>query len=209
MVGAMGTRRSSTTVVPHEKWSFKSLFYPQFDVATIENKYILNYLKKIYPSSHRLLVIILISHALINSIEIFLFNSLKSKRDKIIHLVLLAISICLNILSLIIINRLRNRILSNLISFLCLCPLAIFSGFYPLECHIYLLIILIYTLANFTLILSVLLSIIIIIIITILSLETKMRLILLLITNIVGIYLNRLLDITMRSAYNQLCKSKF
>jgi hypothetical protein len=36
-----------------------------------------------------------------------------------------------------------------------------------------------------------------------------MRLILLLIINIIGIYLNRLLDITMRSAYNQLCKSKF
>jgi hypothetical protein len=208
MVGAMGTRRLSTTVVPREKWSLKSLFYPQFDSSTIENKYILSYLKKIYPSSHRLLVIILISHALINSIGIFLFNS-PSKKSKIIHLTLLTISICLNTLSLIIINRLRNKILSNIISFICLCPLGILSCFYPSECHIYLLIILIYTLANFSLFLSILISILITIIITVLTLETKMCLILLLLTNIIGIYLNRLLDITMRSAYNQLCKSKF
>jgi hypothetical protein len=207
MVGAMGTRRVSANVVPHENWSFKSLFYPQFDSSTIEKKYILNYLKKIYPSSHRLLVIILISHALINSIEISLYGP--TKESKIIHLTLLAISICLNILSLIIIHRLQNRILSYIISFLCLCPLGILSCYYPFECHIYLLIILIYTLANFSLILSIVLSILIITVITIFSLEAKMRLILLLLLNIIGIYLNRLLDITMRSAYNQLCKSKF
>jgi adenylate cyclase 9 len=208
MVGAMGTRRLSTNIVPREKWSLKSLFYPQFDSSTIEKKYILSYLKKIYPSSHRLLVIILISHALINSIELFIFNTL-TKKTKIIHLILLAISICLNILSLIIINRLRNKILSNVISFICLCPLAILSCIYPSECHLYLLIVLIYTLANLSLFLSILISILITIIITVLTLETKTCLILVLISNMIGIYLNRLLDITMRSAYNQLCKSKF
>lgn len=206
MVGAMGTRRLPTNIVPREKWSFKSLFYPQFDSSIIENKYILNYLKKIYPSSHRLLVIILISHALINSIGIFIFNS-SLNQSKIIHLALLAISICLNILSLIIINYLRNKILSNLISFLCLCPLAILSCVYPSECHIYLLIILIYTLANLTFFLSILISITITLIITVVTLEDKRRLILVLVSNIIGVYLNRLLDITMRSAYNQLCKS--
>jgi hypothetical protein len=208
MVGAMGTRRLPTNVVPHEKWSLKSLFYPRFDSSTIEKKYILNYLKQIYPSSHRLLVIILISHALINTIEIFSFNSLP-KQSKIIHLILLAISIAFNALSLIIITRLRNRILSNITSFICLSPLAILSYLYPSECHIYLLIILIYTLANFSLFFSVLISIIITIIVAVLTLETKMCLVLLLISNLIGIYLNRLLDITMRSAYNQLCKSKF
>jgi len=208
MVGAMGTRRLSTNVVPREKWSLKNLFYPQFDSSTIEKKYILSYLKTIYPSSHRLLVIILISHALINLIEVLLLNSLP-KQSKVFHLSLLAISICLNILSLIIINRLRIHILSNIISFICLCPLAILSCLYPLECHIYLLIILIYTLANFSLLLSILISILITIIVLVLTLNIKMRLVLLLISNIIGIYLNRLLDITMRSAYNQLCKSKF
>ncbi|CAF1037346.1 unnamed protein product [Adineta steineri] len=206
MVGAMGTRRLSTNVVPREKWSLKNLFYPQFDSSNVEKKYILSYLKRIYPSSHRLLVTILISHALINSLEIFLFDS-SSKQSKIFHLSLLAISICLNILSLIIINRLRIHILSNIISLICICPLAILSCLYPLECHIYLLIILIYTLANFSLLLSILLSILITIIITFLTLNSKMRLILLLISNIIGIYSNRLLDITMRSAYNQLCKN--
>jgi hypothetical protein len=208
MVGAMGTRHLSTNVVPREKWSLKSLFYPRFDSSTIENKYVLSYLKKIYPSSHRLLVIILINHALINSIEIFSFNS-HTRKSKIIHLILLAISICLNTLSLIIINRLRNKILSSIISLICLCPLVILSCLYPSECHIYLLIILIYTLANLSLFLSILISILITIFITVLTLEIKMCLILILISNLIGIYLNRLLDITMRSAYNQLIKSKF
>jgi len=208
MVGAMGTRHLSTNVVPREKWSLKSVFYPRFDSSTIENKYALSYLRKFYPSSHRLLVIILITHALINSIEIFSFN-LYPKQSKIIHLTLLIISIFLNTLSLILINRLRNKIISNIISFICLLPLTILSCLYPLECHIYLLIILIYTLANLSLFLSILISILIIIYITIFTLQTKICLILILISNLIGIYLNRLLDITMRSAYNQLIKSKF
>ncbi|UJR20313.1 hypothetical protein I4U23_023444 [Adineta vaga] len=206
MNGAMGTHRLSTAVVPHEKWSLKNLFYPQFDSPTNEKKYILSYLKKIFPSSHRILVTILISHALINSIKIFLFDSL-TKQSKVLHLSLLAISICLNILSLILINRLRIHILSNIISFICLCPLAILSCLYPAECHIFLLIVLIYTLANFSLLLSILLSVLITLIITFLTLDIKMRLILLIVSNIIGIYLNRSLDITMRSAYNQLCKN--
>lgn len=208
MVGAMGTRRLSANVVPREKWSLKSLFYSQFDSPIIENKYNLNYLRKTYPSSHRLLVVILVSHALINLTEIFLFKSLTTKESKIIHLALLSISIFLNISSLIIIKYLKNRILSNIISFVCICPLTILSCLYPTECHIYLLIILIYTLANFSLTLSILISALIIIIITIFTLEEKKRLLLLIITNMIGIYLNRLVDITMRSAYNQLCKSK-
>ncbi|CAF1405905.1 unnamed protein product [Rotaria sp. Silwood1] len=206
MVGAMGTRRLSINVVPREKWSLKSLFHSQFDSAIIEKKYNLNYLKKIYPSSHRLLVIILISHALINLIEIFSVKSI-SKKENIIQLSLLSISISLNILSLIIIKRLKNRILSNIISFICLCPLGVISCLYPEECHIYLLIILIYTLANFSLLLSILISILITVDITVFTLTLKMRLVLLLISNMIGIYLNRLLDITMRSAYNQLCKN--
>ncbi|CAF3562831.1 unnamed protein product [Rotaria sp. Silwood1] len=206
MVGAMGTRRLSINVVPREKWSLKSLFHSQFDSAIIEKKYNLNYLKKIYPSSHRLLVIILISHALINLIEIFAVKSISEKKN-IIQLSLLSISISLNILSLIIIKRLKNRILSNIISFICLCPLGVISCLYPEECHIYLLIILIYTLANFSLLLSILISILITVDITVFTLTLKMRLVLLLISNMIGIYLNRLLDITMRSAYNQLCKN--
>ncbi|CAF1069139.1 unnamed protein product [Rotaria sp. Silwood1] len=206
MVGAMGTRRLSINVVPREKWSLKSLFHSQFDSAIIEKKYNLNYLKKIYPSSHRLLVIILISHALINLIEIFAVKSISEKKN-IIQLSLLSISISLNILSLIIIKRLKNRILSNIISFICICPLGVISCLYPEECHIYLLIILIYTLANFSLLLSILISILIIVDITVFTLTSRMRLVLLLISNMIGIYLNRLLDITMRSAYNQLCKN--
>jgi adenylate cyclase 9 len=207
MVGAMGTRRLSANIVPREKWSLKSLFCPQFESSIIEKKYILRYLKIIYPSSHRLLVTILISHAFINSIEILAFNTL-AKQAKIIHLILLAISIAFNVLSLIIILRLRNRILSNLTSLICLCPLAILSCLYPSECHIYLLIILLYTLANVSLLLSVLISILITIIIAVLTLETRICLILILISNMIGVYLNRLWDITMRSAYHQLCKSK-
>jgi hypothetical protein len=208
MVGAMGTRLLSTNIVPSEKWSLKSLFYPKFESPIIEKKYLLRYLEIIYPSSHRLLVIILISHGLLNLIEIAAFNTLE-KKAKIIHLTLLAISIALNLLSLIIITRLRNRILSNLTSLICLCPLAILSCLYPSECHIYLLIILLYTLANLSLFISVLISILIIIIISVLTLENKTYLILILISNMIGVYLNRLLDITMRSAYNQLCRSKF
>ncbi|CAF1221218.1 unnamed protein product [Rotaria magnacalcarata] len=206
MVGAMGTHPMSTNVVPREKWSLKSLFYSQFDSPTIEKKYNLNYLRKTYPPNHRLLVVILISHALINSLEIFSFKSISEKKN-IIHLSILTISICLNILSLIIINRLKNRILSNIISIICLCPLTILSCLYPEECHIYLLIILIYSLANFSVLLSILMSISITVIITVLTLNSKICLVLLLITNIFGIYLNRLVDITMRSAYNQLCKN--
>ncbi|CAF3098345.1 unnamed protein product [Rotaria sp. Silwood2] len=206
MVGAMGTRRLSINVVPREKWSLKSLFHSQFDLPTIERKYNLNYLKKIYPSYHRLLVVILISHALINSTEIFIFKSISTKKI-IIQLSLLSTSICLNILSLILINRLRNRILSNIISFICIFPLVVLTCLYPLECHIYLLIILIYTLANFSLLLSILISVLITLTITIFTLTSKMSLLLLLISNIIGIYLNRLLDIIMRSSYNQLCKN--
>ena len=207
MAGAMATRRSSIDSVLREKWSLKPIVCSQFDSSTAEKKYILNYLKKIYPSNHRLLVVILICHALINSTEIFIFESLKETK-KLIHLILLAISISLNILSLIIIKRLQNRILSNIVSFICLCPLAILSCLYPLECHIELLIIIIYTLANFPLILSVLISILITIIIASITLKEKIYLVLLSIANLIGIYLNRLLDLTMRSAYYQLCKSK-
>ncbi|CAF0948730.1 unnamed protein product [Rotaria sordida] len=206
MVGAMGTRRLSINVVPREKWSLKSLFHSQFDSPTIEKKYNLNYLRKIYPSSHRLLVVILISHALINSIEIFSYKSI-SEKSNIIKLILLGLSIFFNILSLIIINRLKNRILSNIISFICLCPLAVLSCLYPSECHIYILIILIYTLANFSLLLSILISIVITVLIAALTLKSRMCLLLLLISNIIGIYLSRLLDITIRSAFNQLCKN--
>ena len=208
MVGAMGTRRLPTTTVPREKWSFKSLFSPEFESSIIEKKYLLRYLKIIYPTNHRLLVIILISHALINSIELTIFNTLP-KQAKIIHLTLLAISIALNLLSLIVVPRLPNRILSNLISLICLCPLAILSCLYPSECHIYLLLILVYTLASLSLISSVSISISIIVIISIFTLASKFYLILFLISNMIGMYLNRLLDITMRSAYKQLCQSKF
>ena len=207
MVGAMGTRRLSTTVVSREKWSLKSLFYPQFPSSNIEKKYILSYLKIIYPSSHRLLVISLLSHALINSIEIFFFNSIVDRRERILHLVLLLISIISNLLSLFIIPHLRNRLLSNLTSLICLCPLAILSCFYPQECHIYLLIILIYTLANFSLFLSIIFSIVITLILIFVTLTDNKRLILILVSNLIGIYLNRLLDITIRSAYNQLCEN--
>lgn len=207
MVGAMGTHLLPTNVVPREKWPIKSLFYPKFEPPSVEKKYNLNYLKKTYPSSHRLLVLILISHALINLTEIVSFKRI-TETSNIIRIVLLTISICFNILSLFIISRLKNRILSYIISFICICPLAILSCLHPDECHIYLLIILIYTLASFSLLLSILISILITIIITIVTLKLKICLVLLLITNLIGIYLNRLLDITTRSAYNQLCESK-
>ena len=205
MVGAMGTRRVSSNAVPQESWSLKSLFNPQFDSPANEKKYILSYLTKFYPSSHRLLVIILVVHALISSLKIFLFDS--SIPSKTIQLALLASSICLNLLSLLLINRLRNRLVSNVISFVCLCPLAILSCLYPAECHVYLLIILIYTLANLSLLTSLFMSLFITLVISVLSFQEDFRFILLLVSNLIGIYLNRLLDITRRTAYNQLCKS--
>ena len=61
--------------------------------------------------------------------------------------------------------------------------------------------------------LSVLISILIIIILlflTVLTLDDKNAIYsLFLISNMIGVYLNRLLDVTMRSAYNQLCQSMF
>ncbi|CAF2587854.1 unnamed protein product [Rotaria sp. Silwood2] len=195
----METQRLSSNVLPHEKSILKSIFYPQFESSLIEKKYQLNYLTNIYPSNHRLLVIILISHSLLNIFEIF-FLKFERNASKIICLSLLCSIICLNIFSLLIINSIRNRIISNIISLICLCPLIILACLNPMECHIYFLIILIYTLSNLNFFLSILLSILI----TVLTLKLKMRLLLLLIINIIGIYLNRLLDITMRSAYNQL-----
>ena len=208
MVGAMGspTRRASSTVVPGESWSLKSLIYPQFDSRANEKKYISNYLKKIYPSSHRLLVMILVSHALINGTAIF---ALKALRDRwsVVHLICLGVSALFNILSLSIVSRLRTRVLSNLLSLICLSPLTILSCLYPTECHLYLLIILIYTLSNLPLVCSCLLSLVITLFISLFPLQFDVRLILLLVSNLIGIYLNRLLDITMRSAYNQLYKN--
>lgn len=206
MVGAKGSprsRRVSGNAVGGENWSLKSLVYPQFDSRVNEKKYIWNYLKKIYPLSHRLLVIILVTHALINSIEIFALKPLRSEWS-IRHLICLGLSLLFNGFSLLVVGRLRTRLLANLFSLICLTPLTILSCLYPVECHLYLLIILIYTLANLPLLCSLLLSALITIIISIFPLKLDVRLILLLISNLVGIYLNRLLDITMRSAYNQL-----
>jgi hypothetical protein len=209
MVGAMETRRLSKEVVPREKYSFRSIFYPSFESKSIENKYIQSYLTTLFPSNHRLLVLILIIDSLINFFEILLFKSIKIHSSKLIHLSLFGINILVNLLSLIIINRIRNRLLSNLISLICLTPLIILSCLYPMECHVYILLILLYTLCNICLILSILISIIITIIISILTLESKRCLILFLIINLIGIYLNRLFEITNRSSYDQLCKSKF
>jgi len=60
MVGTMKTRHLSSNIVNQEKCSLKSIFYPKFESKLIENKYFLSYLTNIYPSCHRLLVIILI-----------------------------------------------------------------------------------------------------------------------------------------------------
>jgi len=204
MVGTMKTRHLSSNIVNQEKCSLKSIFYPKFESKLIENKYFLSYLTNIYPSCHRLLVLILIIHGFINLIELFLFKNKIDSKSKIIHLSLLLISILLNLLSLIIINKIKNIYLSNIISLICLFPLIILSCYYPFEFHIYILIILIYTLSNITFLLSLIISIII----TLLILKIKINLILLLIINLIGIYLNRLLDITIRSSYNQLRKSK-
>ena len=203
MVGAKGSRGVSVNAVPGESWSLKSLVYPQFDSRLNEKKYIWNYLKKIYPSSHRLLVIILVIHALINSIEIFVFKPLRSEWS-ILHLVCLGLSLVFNVLSLLVVGRLRRRLLANLFSLICLTPLMVLSCLYPNECHLYLLMILIYTLANLPLLCSLVVSLLLTMIISLFPLKFDLRLILLLIINLVGIYLNRLLDITMRSAYNQL-----
>ena len=206
MVGAKGSpprRRVSVNAVGGESWSLKSLVYPQFDSRINEKKYIWNYLKKIYPSSHRLLVIILVSHALINSIEILALKPLRNQWS-ILHLICLGLSLVLNVISLFVVGRLRRRLVANLFSLICLTPLMILSCLYPVECHLYLLIILIYTLANLPLVCSLLVSLVITIVISLFPLKFDVRLILVLIINLVGIYLNRLLDITMRSAYNQL-----
>jgi len=208
MVSAMETHRLSTNVITRENWSFKSIFYPKFESKLIENKYLLSYLTNIYPSSHRLLVVILIIHGFIHLFQLFMFKSEIDSQSKIIHLSLLCSSLLLNIFSLILINHLRNRFLSNLISLICLSPLIILSCFYPMECHLYILIISIYTLSHFYLHLSIFVSILITIIISIFTVKSKIYFLLLLIINLIGIYLNRLLEITIRSAYNQLCKSK-
>ncbi|CAF3436410.1 unnamed protein product, partial [Rotaria sp. Silwood2] len=170
----METQRLSSNVLPHEKSILKSIFYPQFESSLIEKKYQLNYLTNIYPSNHRLLVIILISHSLLNIFEIF-FLKFERNASEIICLSLLCSIICLNIFSLLIINSIRNRIISNIISLICLCPLIILACLNPMECHIYFLIILIYTLSNLNFFLSILLSILI----TVLTLKLKMRLLLL------------------------------
>ncbi|CAF3160389.1 unnamed protein product [Rotaria socialis] len=202
MVGAMETRRLSGNIFSRDKNFLKSIFYPQFESELIEKNYNLNYLTNIYPSNHRLLVFILISHSLFYLFEIF-YLKLEINSLKLIYLSLLCSTICLNLLSLLIINRVRNIILSNIISLLCLCPLIIITCLYPMECHIYFLIILLYTISNLFLPLSILISILV----TILILRLQTGLILLLIINIIGIYLNRLLESTIRSAYNQLCKN--
>jgi len=205
MVGAMKTRHFSSNIVNQEKWSLKSIFYPKFESKLIENKYLLSYLTNIYPSSHRLLVFILIIHGFVNLIKLFLFKIKLDSISSIINLSLLSLSILLNIFSLILLNKLKKKYLSNIISLICLSPLIMLSCFNPFECHIYILIILIYTLSTFSFFLSLLISIIIILF----TLKLKENLILLLIVNLIGIYLNRLLDITIRSSYNQLRKSKF
>jgi len=205
----MATRRLSTNAVNKEKFSLKSIFYPKFESKITENKYLLSYLKYIYPSSHHFLVLLLIIHAFINLFHVFFFKMKYESSSKIIHISLLCSSIFLNIFSLLLITRLKNRLLSNLISLICLSPLIILSCFYPMEYHVFLLIILIYTLSNFSLPLSLLISIILILILSLFTLKSKIYFILLVISNLIGIYLNRLLDITIRSAYNQLCKSKF
>ena len=204
----METRQLPSCFTFCKKWSCHSLCCSQIHSLTLEKTCIANYLEKIYPSSHRLLVVILICHALLNSTKIFIFDSLKDSRT-IIHLVLLIIGIVLNFLSLIVTNRLQKRILSNVTSFICLFPLALLSCLYPFECHIYLLFILIYTLAHFPLILSILISTSLTIIIASLTLKQRIYLILFLITNIIGTYLNRLLNLTICSIYNQLDQSKF
>lgn len=205
MVGAMETDHLSSNEFFRKKNLLKSIFYPQFESSILEKKYQLTYLKNIYPLNHRLLVIILISHSLLNLIEIFLIKS-EINSSKIISLSLLCSTICLNIFSLIIIKSIRNILLSNIISLICLSPFIILTCLYPMEYHIYILIILIYTLSNIYFPLTIIISMII----TVLTLKLKIRLILLLIIiNIIGIYLNRLLDLTIRSAYDQLCQSKF
>jgi len=169
MVGAMKTtRRSSENVCLRENWSLKSICFPQFQSKLIEKKNFLSFLTHIYLSRHRLLVSILISHAFIYLFKLFFFKlEKKDLSAKIIVLTLLILSILVNLFSLIIINRLRNRFLSNLISLICLLPMSILSCFYPFEYHIYVLIILIYTLLNLSLILSILITILITILILI------------------------------------------
>lgn len=189
------------------KWNWKDIIYPKFESKLIEKKFLRSYLEKIYPSSHRLLVFLLTSHGLINLIERFLFHSF-SDRTNLIHLILFSFSICLNLLSLIFLHRQRIRSLSILTSIICLFPLTVLSILNPNECHIYFLIILFYTLTNFPLIISLICSLSTIISIIILEQKFDRRYILFILIHFIGIYLNRLLEITTRSAYDQLCKSK-
>lgn len=221
----MGTERISTTAtatasptptagptvgtsVRQEKtgWTFSNLVFPQFDSELIEKKYLLSFLKKIYPSNHRLLVIILISHSLINLIERIFTHSLNDRSNQI-HLILFALSLIFNLLSLIFLNRQRIRLLSIFISFCCLFPLTILSIVYPHECHLYLLIILFYTLTHFPLIFSLICSFSTMFVAFALQWKFDHRLIVLFISHLIGIYLNRLIEITTRSAYDQLCKN--
>jgi hypothetical protein len=207
MVGAMGTGLAAPNVVSQESCSWKSLLCSQFDSPAIENKYTRSYLKKIYPSSHRLLVIVLLSHALLNCIQIGVFESLRDS-SSLLQLSLLAVSACLNLCSLLFIGRLHTRLLSNLVSLLCLCPLALLSGLYPSACHIYLFVILVYTLASLPLVLSLLLSLGLTVVVASWSLRLDVRLIVLLLSNVIGIYVHRLLEIITRSAFEQSCQSK-
>jgi hypothetical protein len=199
----MESRRVSVNVVPRENWSLKSIFFPRFDSSLIENKYLLNYFKSIYPSSHRLLVLICVVNAFIDLFEIILFKS----QMKVMNLSLIIITIILNICSLFVLHLIRNRLLSNVISLICICPLIVLSCLYPSESNICIIIILIYTLCNISLPLSLSISLIISII-SIIRLKWRIDLIFYIIINLIGIYLNRLFEITIRSSFNQLCQSK-
>jgi len=208
----MGTERISTTTSANRpekdktKWTIRSLINPQFDSDLIEKKYSLSCLKKIYPSSHRLLVIILVVHSIINLIERVVYHRLNDKTN-LIHLILFGLTIVLNLLSVIFLRRQRIRFLSILISLIGLVPLTILSILYPSECHLYLLISLFYSLTHFPLMIALSCSLTTMFIAFILQWTFDQRLFLLFISHFIGIYLNRLIELTTRSAYDQLCKN--
>ncbi|CAF1102471.1 unnamed protein product [Adineta steineri] len=202
----MLTDQCSENVRKSESWSLKSIFNPQFDSSYIENKYELSFLKNIYPSRHGLLVLILLIHGLIYLFQCY-FNDEKDNYVKLITYFFLSSSILLNLFSLILINRIRNRNLSYIISLICILPLCILTCFYPNQYNICLVILLIYTLLNLSFVLSILITIFLTIIIILLNIKNLSVLLLICITHLIGIYLNRLLDINIRSAHNQLCKN--
>jgi len=187
-----------------ESWSLKSLFCPKFESTLNEKKYFLNFLKSVYPHEHRLLALILVVYSLINLFEILLLKCVEDVSINLISLTLLILSLILNLLSLLVIKHIRSYFLSNIISLICLCPLLILILISGLKSAIYIFVILIYTLSNVSFLLSILISLIVLI----LTLNLEVNFVLLLIVNLIGIYLNRLLDVTIRSSYNQLCKSK-